>query len=148
MFLEENSVYLGNSEFFGNSELRKFRATTASGERQPPQPLPQANSLAAGFPVRLSGALEATTEAVRVTDEAQDSQLSELRALGILRPLLDASVFPRCKATNKSEAACKCSGCTDLFHVRCLHRTLDESRTQTKIELRQCVHSTLCQKCH
>ena len=28
---------------------------TASGEWQPPQPLPQANSLAAGFPVPLSG---------------------------------------------------------------------------------------------
>ena len=51
-----------------------------------------ANSLAAGFPVPLSGALEAKTEAVRVTDEAQESQLSDLRALGILRPLLDAPV--------------------------------------------------------
>ena len=118
-------------------------------------PLPQgmtvsseANSLAAGFPVPLSGALEATTEAVRVTDEAQESQLSELRALGILRPLLDAPVCPRCKATIKSEAAYKCSGCTDLFHLRCLHQTLDESRTQTKMELRKYVHSTLCQKCH
>ena len=65
-------------------------------------PLPQgttvsseANSLAAGFPVPLSGPLEATTEAVRVTDEAQYSQLSELRAIGILRPLLDTPVCPR-----------------------------------------------------
>ena len=107
-----------------------------------------ANSLAAGFPVPLSGALEATTEAVRVTDEAQESKLSELRALGILRPLLDTPVCPRCKATIKSEAAYGCSGCSDLFHVRCLHRTLDEPRTKTKIELRQYVHSTLCQKCH
>ena len=72
-------------------------------------------------------------EAVRVTDEAQESQLSELRALGILRPLLDTPVCPRCKATIKPEAAYRCSGCSDLFHVRCLHRTLDESRTQTKI---------------
>ena len=104
-------------------------------------PLPQgvavsseANSLAAGFPVPPSGALEATTEAVRVTDEAQESQLSELRALGILRPLLDTPVCPRCKATIKSETAYRCSGCSDLFHVRCLNQTLYESTTQTKIE--------------
>ena len=65
-------------------------------------PLPQgmavsseAKSLAAGFPVPLSDALEATKEAVKVTDEAQESQLSELRALGMLRPLLDAPVRPR-----------------------------------------------------
>ena len=55
----------------------------------------ETNSLAAGFPVPLSGALEATTGAVRVTDEALESQLSELRALGILRPPLDAPVCPR-----------------------------------------------------
>ena len=93
-------------------------------------------------------ALEATTEAVRVADEAQQSQLSQLRALGIPRPLHDGPPCPRCRAPIKAEAAYICSGCSELFHVRCLHRTLDETRRQTKIELRQYVHTTLCQKCH
>ena len=118
-------------------------------------PMPQgmtdsskANSLAAGFPVPLSNALEATTEAVRGVDEAQESQLSELRALGLLRPLYAAPVCPRCRAAIKSEAAYVCSRCSDLFHVRCLHRALDASRSQTRLELRQYVHTTLCQKCY
>jgi hypothetical protein len=102
-------------------------------------PLPQgmtasseANSLAAGFPAPLSDALEATAEAVRGADEAQESQLPELRALGLLRHLHQTPSCPRCKAPIKAEAAYRCSGCSHLFHVRCLHRVLDESRTQTK----------------
>ena len=118
-------------------------------------PMPQgmadsskANSLAAGFLVPLSDALEATAEAVRVADEAPGSQLSELRALGPLRPLYGAPSCPRCKSPIRSEAAYRCSGSSDLFDVRCLHRTLEKSRSQTRIELRQYVHSALCQKCY
>ena len=108
----------------------------------------EANSLATGFAAPLSDALEATTEAERVADEAQQSQLSELRALGLLRPLHDSPSCPRCKATIRAEAAYVCSGCSDLFHVRCLHRVLDESRKQTRLELRQYIHSSLCARCH
>ena len=106
------------------------------------------NSLAAGFPVPLSDALKATEEAVRVADEAPGSQLSEPRALGLLRPLYAAPNCPRCKSPIKSEAAYRFSGCSDLFHVRYLHRTLDESRSQIRIEFRQYVHSTICQRCY
>ena len=58
----------------------------------------EANSPAAGFLVPLSGALEATTEAATVTDKAQESQLSERGALGILRPLFGLPLRPRCGA--------------------------------------------------
>ena len=106
------------------------------------------NSLAAGFPLQRSGALEATTEAARVTDEAQESQLPELRALGLLRHLHQTPSFPRCTAPIKAEAAYPCSSCSDLFLIRCLHRVLDESRAQAKLELRQHIHPTLCHRCY
>ena len=53
----------------------------------------EANSLAAGFQVPLSDALEATAEALRVAGEAQESQLPELR-VGILRQPPGRPILP------------------------------------------------------
>ena len=95
----------------------------------------------------LSGVLEATPEAVKALDEARAQQLSELSALGIFRPLHAKPQRPRCKTQIYRESAYVCNQCQKLYHVRCLRREKDTSRTTTKEVDRQFVHHRTCHWC-
>ena len=99
------------------------------------------NFVAAVVPSPSTGALEVTAEAGKWTDKDTAQQLEQPNALGIVRGLHSTASCPR-------ETGHIFTNSVTLFHVMCLRKKRDESRTQTPIENRQYGHSRVCGCCH
>ena len=105
----------------------------------------EALSLEAVAALLLSIAPTASTEALRAIAEARQQQLS---ALGVPRDPHGNPPYRGCQRPAGKESAYRCQGYQGLFHIRCIHVTVDLTRVQAPLHKWQDCFTDLCGRCH